>query len=74
MWMFESSIAKQGCEDAKYLWEPDLNNMSEELKAFVNKDTVMVHDGEKHKAHPSQWDQGVLCDKAVKIGAWWFRW
>lgn len=39
MWLFESSITKQGCEDAKYLWEPDLKKMSGELKAFVNKDT-----------------------------------
>lgn len=74
MWLFESSIAKLGCEDAKYLWEPDLNKMSEELKAFVNKDTVMVHDGEKHKTHSSQRDCGALCDKTVKIGVWWFRW
>ena len=60
--MFESSIAKQGCEDAKYSSDPDLNTESEELKAFVNKDTVMAHDGGKHKPHPRQrcW---AVCDK-----------
>lgn len=71
--MFEASVAKQGCEDVKDLWKPDLNKISEELKAFVNKDTVMVHDGEMHKTHPSQRDWGVLAIK-LKIGAWWFRW
>lgn len=63
MGLFEASIAKLGCEDAKDLWESGLNKISEELKTFVNKDTVMVHDGEKHKTHPSQRDWGVLCAK-----------
>lgn len=50
-WLFES-IAKQGCEDANYLWDPDLNKEHEELRAFINKELVMVPDGGKHEMHP----------------------
>lgn len=69
-WLSESSVAKQDCKDAKYLWDPDLNKEHEELKAFVNKDPVMAFDGGKPKARPSLrcWDVGQFCMTKLRAG------
>lgn len=64
-WLFES-IAKQGCEDANYLCDPDLNKEHEELRAFINKELVMVPDRGKHEMHPV-WVGQFFVTKLLKL-------